>query len=266
MSIIEAIILGAVQGITEFLPISSDGHLVLAGVLLGREEEGTLAMTVLLHLGSLLAIAITFRRDIVALLWPRIDWHAWLVLFVASIPAAIVGFTLKLFIPNSTEAWIEKEVMQSPVWAGFGLLFTAGVLWCAEIKRVPEVGVATVAGSRYWGVLLIGFAQALAMLPGVSRSGSTISLALNLRWLRPEALKLSFLMGLIAIGGAGLIEAKEISNIEPGPGFAGFASSLLFSLVGLNAIKLIVAKSKLRWFACYCAIAGLAALIWLALR
>lgn len=267
MDPLTAIILGAVQGITEFLPVSSDGHIVLAGTLLGLQgEEQSTAVTVLLHLGSLLAIMVVFRADIIRLVWPRLDWHALKLLFVASLPAAVIGLGLKKGIPDTQEAWVEANVLNNPWLAGLGLLFTAGVLWLAERKREAFVTVPTAKGQHFWLVLLVGTAQAFAILPGVSRSGSTICMALILHWVRPEAVKLSFLMGMIAIGGAGLLEARHIAEMEPAPAVAGFAASLVFSLLGLFGVKLVVRKQKLRWFAAYCAVAGVAALAWLALR
>jgi undecaprenyl-diphosphatase len=263
MDVLRAIILGAIQGITEFLPVSSDGHLVILGEILGRElgGEGSTAETVLLHLGSWLAILIVFRADIIKLVWPRFDWHSWSLLVLASIPAAIVGITIKKLLPDAESAWVEHHILQSPWLACFGLLFTACVLWLAEVKRELFVTFELAKGKHFWLVLLVGAAQAFAILPGVSRSGSTICMALMLHWVRSDAVKLSFLMGLIAIGGAGLIEAKEIARIAPAPGIAGFVASLLFSLIGLWAVKLIVQREKLRWFAVYCAVAGLSALV-----
>lgn len=266
MDTLDAIILGAVQGITEFLPVSSDGHLVLISHLLGSDiAQSGMAMTVLLHLGSLLAMLIVFRRDVMALFWPRIDYRKFGLLFLGSLPAAIVGFSIKLGLSDSQEGWLEANVLQSPWLACFGLMFTALVLWLAERPRELRVTLDTVRGRDYWLVSLIGLAQALAILPGVSRSGSTICVALMLYWVRSDAVRLSFLMGMIAIGGAGLIEARHIAHFEAAPAIGGFASSLVFSLVGLLALKLVVARQKLRWFAAYCALAGVAALAWLML-
>jgi len=262
MDVIKAIILGAVQGLTEFLPVSSSGHLVILGEILGRElgGEGSTAQSVLLHLGSWLAILIVFRKDIIKLVWPRFDLRAFALLFLASLPAAIVGITIKKLLPDAQGAWIEHNVLQSPWVACFGLLVTASVLWLAERKRELIVTFEAAKGVHFWLVLVVGVAQMFALLPGVSRSGSTICMALMLRWVKTDAVKLSFLMGLIAIGGAGLIEAREISHIDPAPAAAGFLASLVFSLVGLAGIKLVVQKEKLRWFGIYCAIAGVAAL------
>lgn len=271
MTTLDAIILGAIQGLTEFLPVSSSGHLVLAGALLGyeaSEDPGLLAFEVLLHLGSLLAIVIVFWRDVLKLVYPRLDWHGIALLFVASLPAAIAGIIIKVLLPHSAEAWVEQQVLSSPLVAACGLLLTAAVLWVAEIKREAVITFDSARGPAFWTALWVGLAQMVAILPGVSRSGSTIATALSLKWVRPEAVKLSFLMGLIAIGGAGLIKSRDIKGLaeaDPLPVLAGFLASLVFSIVGLTAIRFIVAKSKLRWFSAYCALAGVAALTWLAL-
>ncbi|MCC6150240.1 MAG: undecaprenyl-diphosphate phosphatase [Planctomycetes bacterium] len=270
----DAIVLGMIQGLTEFLPVSSSGHLVLAGALLGAHSEGAgeadfVAFEILLHLGSLCAIAIVFGRDILRLLFPRIDFHGLKLLFIASLPAAIIGITIKKLLPDASSAWLETHVLSSPYVAACGLLLTASVLWLAGARRDAEVTFENARGPRLWTVFWVGCAQAVAILPGVSRSGSTIATALNLKWVRPEAVKLSFLMGFIAIGGAGLIEARNIGALaqaNPLPMIAGFVSSLVFSIIGLTAIKLIVNKGKLRYFAVYCAVAGVTALAWLALR
>lgn len=264
MDWLNAIILGAVQGLTEFLPVSSSGHLVLASSLLGVRVR--LDMEVLLHLGSLAAILVVFRHDVYALVRPRIDWRGLAVLFVATLPIVAVGLTLKVLLPKEQGQWVQGHVMESPWVASGGLLFTALMLWWAESPRAPFVRMTDVRGSRWWDVALIGVMQAVAVLPGVSRSGSTISAALALRWLRPEAVRLSFLMGLIAITGAGVLEAREIAKIEPVTGACGLLSSFVFSLLGLWAVKLVVQRGKLRWFAGYCALMGVATFLWLVLK
>lgn len=266
MDTFKAIILGAVQGLTEFLPVSSSGHLVLVSHLLGTEiDDGGTAMSVLLHLGSLCAILFVFRRDILALFLPRIDLRKLGLLFLASLPAAVVGIGIKFGLSDAHDAWVERNVLQSPWVAACGLLVTASILWLAERPRTERFTLAQAAPGQTWVVVMIGLAQAMAILPGISRSGSTICLALMLHWVRDDAVRLSFLMGMIAIGGAGLVEARHISEFAPGPAIGGFASSLVFSLIGLLAVRLVVARRKLRWFGVYCALAGVAALAWLAL-
>jgi undecaprenyl-diphosphatase len=272
MTVLEAIILGTVQGLTEFLPVSSDGHLVLMGALLGSNpaaDPNYFAFEVLLHLGSLIAIFIVFARDIIKLVLPRLDFHGLVLLLVASLPAAIAGLTLKVLLPDAAEHWVESNILSSPPLAALGLLVTASVLWMAGARADAEITFENARGPRLWTAFWVGIAQALAILPGVSRSGCTISTALRCNWVRPEAVKLSFLMGFIAIGGAGLIESRKIGALaqsDPAPAIAGFVASLLFSLVGLMAVKYFVIKGKLRYFAIYCAVVGVTALVWLALR
>ena len=176
MEILKAIILGIVQGLTEFLPVSSSGHLVILGEILGRElgGEGSTAQSVLLHLGSWLAILIVFRKDILKLVWPRFDFRAFAMLFIASLPAAIVGLTIKKLLPDAQEQWIEANVLQSPWVACCGLIATALVLWLAERKRQLFVRFETAKGVHFWLVGVVGIAQMIAILPGISRSGSTI--------------------------------------------------------------------------------------------
>lgn len=262
MEVLRAILLGAVQGITEFLPVSSSGHLVILAEILGRElgGESSTAESVLLHLGSWFAILWVFRADVARLVYPRINWRLLGLLFIASVPAAIAGLTIKKLLPGATEAWVEGSILQSPWVACFGLMFTAVLLWLAEVPRRLHVTLLGARGMQYWLVAIIGLAQMVALLPGVSRSGATICTALMLYWVRSDAVRLSFLMGIIAIGGAGLVEAREISSFDAAPAIAGFASSLIFSLLGLWLIKLVVAKEKLRWFSVYCAAAGIVAL------
>lgn len=265
MEVLRAIILGAVQGLTEFLPVSSSGHLVILAEILGRElgGEGSTAESVLLHMGSWFAILWVFRRDLTALVYPRVNWRLLGMLFIASVPAAAAGIAIKMLLPDAGEAWVEANVLQSPWVACFGLMFTAVLLWLAEVPRRLHVTLADARGIQFWLVGLIGLAQMVALLPGVSRSGATICTALMLYWIRSDAVRLSFLMGIIIIGGAGLVEAREISDFDVAPAAAGFLSSLAFSLLGLWLIKLVVAREKLRWFSVYCAVAGVAALVFL---
>jgi undecaprenyl-diphosphatase len=276
MTAFEAMILGAVQGLTEFLPVSSSGHLVLAKELLGLEigEQGSasaVSVMVLVHLGSLVAIATVFRRDVAALLLPRRGFQQWGLLVIASIPAAVAGIGAKVMIPR----WLD-QYEGSPWVACIGLLVTSVVLFvliyvlkkradtptdlssAPEWRKLGRVEAKTAVG--------VGIAQMCAITPGVSRSGSTIATALLLGWGKDDAVRLSFLMGMIAIGGAGLIEARNISELEPVPAVSAFLSSLIFSLLGIWAIKAVVAKAKFGVFAVYTATVGVAGLVWLVLR
>lgn len=276
MTAFEAIILGAIQGLTEFLPVSSSGHLVLAKELLDIEvgdhgSASAVSIMVLVHLGSLAAIALVFRKDVAILLKPRRGLQQWGTLIIASIPAAIAGIGAKVFIPDLLD-----QYEGSPWIACIGLLVTSFVLFVlVRTLRNRADAQSNSPSQPQWGQLRkieaksalgVGFAQMCAITPGISRSGSTIATALMLGWSKEDAIRLSFLMGMIAIGGAGLIEARNISEIDPIPALAAFLSSLVFSLLGIWAIKAVVAKAKFGVFALYTALVGTTGLVWLLLR
>lgn len=293
IDIFSAIVLGAVQGLTEFLPVSSSGHLVLSEHLFGMGHsgdgtggDGMTALNVLVHLGSLLAIVIVLRRDVLSLVWPRPNWRLWALLLYVSIPAAAIGLGVKL--NKNLDAWFELQVLNNPWVAACGLFLTSAVLLWGQRTGKERITLEAMTGAsaenasnagqgmapagyintrrEFWRAGLVGIAQALAILPGVSRSGSTVATGLGIGWERFSAVRLSFLMGCVAIGGAGLIKAKDITEIPAGPALAAFVSSLVFSLVGLTLLRLVVKGRKLGWFALYTALAGTTALIWLLLK
>ncbi len=252
---VAAYILAVVQGITEFLPISSDGHLVIIQSLLGRAEFG-LAFDVALHMGTLFAVVWVFRRDLLDLLRDclagRLQLLIWL--FVASLPAGIVGLLC--------EHWIE-ETFQSRRMAGAGLLVTAAVLLLGERARRARgrEEEATDAPLRLSDALLIGCAQAIAILPGVSRSGSTISVGLMRGLGTAQAARLSFLMSVPAVAGANLLELPKVVE----SGFAGLSRGTMIGavivsgLVGWASLTFLLAmlsRGAFRWFALYCTLVG----------
>jgi len=261
MDAVTAALLGAVQGLTEFLPVSSSGHLVLAKLALGNtaaSAEEDVAFSVLVHLGSLIAILYVFRNDVLRIFWPRFDLQRALFLVWVSLPAIIVGFSLKAFGL--------LDMLNDPWFTVGGLLLTSFALWWAERPREETVHFDELSRRDFWRAGLVGLSQAIAILPGVSRSGSTIATAVTLGWQRSDAVRLSFLMGLIALTGAGVLEAKDISELDPTSGSIGFASSLIFSLIGLTCVKLIVAKRKLRWFAAYTGLLAISVALLLLVR
>jgi undecaprenyl-diphosphatase len=231
-----AIMLGALQGLTEFLPVSSDGHLALAQILFDVEGGG-LGLTVLLHAGTLVATAVVLRADLIPALREGVrglvhpaSWRATaggrdaLVVLVASVPTAAIGLALD----QAVERWIE-----SPLVVGLGFCFTTLVL--ASTRWVRD-GAATHPTAV--GALLLGVAQGLAVLPGVSRSGSTIALALWLGLRRDRAFALSMLMSLPAILGAVLLKVPGLVR-SPGGLEAGLVGALVAALVGVAALLLL---------------------------
>ena len=202
---IQAVILGLIQGITEFLPVSSSGHLVLAQRLLGLREPA-LTFDIALHLGTLVAVLLFFRRDIAGMVQgilgrgPERTSYTWLLVLIilGSVPTAVVGLLFK----DSFEA-----MFASVTAVGVSLLITAALLLAAGLAGRPRRGLEE---TRSWHALLIGLAQGLAITPGISRSGSTISTALLLGLERELAVRFSFLLSIPAILGAVALQALDL--------------------------------------------------------
>jgi undecaprenyl-diphosphatase len=249
--VFESIVLGAIQGLTEFLPISSDGHLALTEMLFDFSTKG-LSLNVMLHVGTLLATLV--------MLWSRVRPALFdglaacvkpslfstvpgardaLVVILASIPTALIGLGLR----HSVERWTE-----SPLAVGLGFLGTSAVLIVSRFAKPGDAEQPSVVGA-----LLIGVAQGLAVLPGLSRSGSTITLALFLGVRRERAFELSMLMSLPAVFGATLLEAPK-AFAEPSlllPAAVGAAVAFLVGLLALGLLRRIVVAGRFAWFAAW---------------
>lgn len=248
---LQVIVLGIVQGISEFLPISSDGHLVIAEHLLGQAFGKKLAegkdLVVMLHLGTLAAIVVVYLRELWAL---RNDVRLCLWIVMATIPAAVVGLTL--------EDWFD-QVFNSPLAAGFGFLVTAVLLITGHVMERGEYTEKTLP----WpAMLLIGCFQALALLPGVSRSGSTIVGGLLTGMDRVSATRFSFVLAVPVTAGAIALTAKHLVEgdhpaLPFGPLLVGIVVSFAVGWLVLNGMIRLVQQRKLPWFAAYCAAAGL---------
>ena len=253
------LILGLVQGLTEFLPVSSSGHLTLFSELLGIKSDD-LTFKVLVHFATAMSTIVVFRKDIASLatgFFKTSDEGAVArkyigLLALSAIPAAIVGLTLKDQI----------ESLDTPHFVGYMLIVTAIIL--AISQKLNSSLEQEVNGGRS---LLIGLSQALAILPGISRSGSTIGAALLLGVSRAEAAKFSFLMALPVILGATLLETKDLLEFgvaASGP-LLGYIAGVIAAFVsGLIACKLMIKLVKgtnLLWFAVYCAVVGILAII-----
>lgn len=259
MSLLEAIIIGIIQGATEFLPISSDGHLVLIPAVFGLSQPD-LVLIGLVHAGTLLAIVGYFARDLWAILKavvaglverkPFADDNArlgWLMV-LGSVPAAIVGLALK--------DWFEQQ-FQSPVVAAVGLLVTAAFLVAGE--RLLR-GDRSIPQLRWLDALIIGSFQVLALLPGVSRSGTTIASGLGRGLDRPSAARFSFLVGLPAIAGAGLLSILDIftaqGSLPIGHYVAAFVAAAGVGYLCIAFLLSWVKRHSLYLFAAYCAVVG----------
>jgi undecaprenyl-diphosphatase len=258
----EALVLGAVQGATEFLPVSSDGHLAVGAMLLGATESAPLAFDVMLHAGTLLATLLVFRADVRDLLrslgravrepraWARdADGRTILAVLVASVPTAAIG----LLLEDAVEGWSTV-----PWIVGVCLLGSAAAVLATRLAR----GQAETLGPG--AALLVGAAQGLAVLPGLSRSGSTIAVAMWLGLSGPAAFRLSFLMSLPAVGGAVLLEARKVDELSGIAAQAAAGAGVAF-VVGIGALLLLrgaVARGKLWAFALYLVPLGVGAILY----
>lgn len=260
MDIVKALVLGIVQGLTEFLPVSSSGHLEIVNHLMGSGEaiDSDLLMVIIAHLGTAFSIVYVFRKDISAITLSLLKFEQGeelnlaLKILISMIPATIVG----LLFENQLEALFASETL---IYVGIFLCCTAVVLWFTP-KTIDKGGRVTLAKS-----VLVGIAQAVAVLPGISRSGMTISAALYLGVDKAKAARFSFLMVLPIIFG------KVILDLASGDLVFNHAATVplltvLFSsfIVGIGACKwmlLIVQKSRLSWFAVYCFILGMVIIV-----
>ena len=257
----QAVLLGLVQGLTEFLPVSSSGHLVVAQAAVGLTAPGVV-VEVLLHVATLLAVVIVYRTRLVELatgcLRGRVAaWRMVGLLALASVPAAVVGLALQDFF---------ERTFDSLLVVGVDFLVTGCILWStrrvAPRASLDEPG-ATAAGA-------IGLAQAVAILPGISRSGTTVAAALWFR-VRPErAAEFSFLMALPAIAGAAVLELRHLSMGADGAGWGPLALGFVVALAsGVFAIRFLVAllrRGAFHRFAPYCWAIGLGTVVWAVVR
>ncbi len=257
MDSIEAVILGIVQGLTEFFPVSSSGHLAIFQTLFGGRVSGGLLFEVALHVATLIAIAFFYRRRIGALVIGVLGREPESTTYVgklalATLPAVAVGLLAKDRI---------AALFSSPVPVGLALLVTGGLVlttrWTAPRARAVTPG---------WGVALaIGCAQAFAILPGISRSGATVALALALGVAPRAAAEFSFLLGIVAITGAAVLMLPELGQAD-GEALVQIGFGAVAALAsGLFAIWLFVRmldRSLFHYWAGYCWVVGGAFLFW----
>jgi len=249
--LLEAAVLGLIQGLTEFLPVSSSGHLALSQKMLGWDSaESNLTFNVAVHLGSLAAVLLFVRREIRAMFTsePRMI----LVAGVATIPVVIAGLTLKDAV---------SSLSLSLFAVGGFLLCTAAFL--ALATRLRD-GARRAAGLPLPRAVLVGLAQAVAIFPGISRSGSTLVGGLAVGLEREQAVRFSFLLAIPAIAGAGLftfLDAERGAVSDWRPLAVGAAVAFASSLVAMRLLVAAVIRRRLGWFALYCAILGATAVL-----
>ena len=267
MSIFEALLLGLVQGITEFLPVSSSGHLAVLEHLWKLPAESRLPLTTMLHGATALAVIFYFApllARIIRGLWasdPARRGSSWRMvgfIVLASIPAGVIGVMFSDMIDRA---------FSSPLLVGLMLLVTGGVLLGTRFAQVGHVGESPSGDSpREVGwvrALLVGVAQTIAILPGISRSGATIASGLHLGMERKEAFEFSFLLAIPAMAGAFLLEVRKVdlAVLSPPALALGMIAAFLAGLGALFALARAVTGRKLYWFAFYCWLAGLATIV-----
>lgn len=281
MTLLKAIIMGIIQGVSEFLPISSSGHLSLMKNVLNMELETGLLFDVLLHLGTLVAIFIAFRTDIKELIVEGFQivgdffinlfrfisnliskdkvkykemvttpYRRFVMLVILStIPTGIIGYTFKDIIESASETLIVP---------GLFLIITAILLLIADYAKEGSKDAKT---ATYKDSLILGLAQGIATVPGLSRSGTTITTGLLCGFEKSFAVKYSFIMSIPAVLGAVLLEAKDIGTVSISQSEVGFyiIGMIVAAVVGYVCIKtmlVLVRGKKFKYFAYYCFVVG----------
>lgn len=261
MTWIEALILGLLQGLTEFLPVSSSGHLELGGVLFGLQDpDAFFTFNIMVHGATFLSVVVVFWKDIRDLIVNlfRFQWNAEtkfaLLLLASAIPVGIVG----LLFEEQIESLFEGRI----VLVGIMLLITALLLFLTRFapKNNKDVNLKS--------ALLIGLAQTIAVMPGISRSGATISTALYLGIERSKAIRFSFLMVLIPVFGANFLKILKMSgdatvvSLGTTPLIVGTIAAFVAGLFACRWMLEIVRKGNIAWFSIYCLAIGLTAIIY----
>ncbi|MDA0771671.1 MAG: undecaprenyl-diphosphatase UppP [Cyanobacteria bacterium] len=257
----DIILLSIIQGLTEFLPVSSSAHLALAPRLLGLTEYG-LDMDAFLHLGTLLAALIYFRKEILAMLSGlviasvakqsskdnKINRKLALAILLATLPAIAVGFSFKDFFGS--------DLVRSSMGIAITLVLGSLLMFVADRYSKKQISNKEITDLGYTEIFFIGIMQCLALFPGVSRSGSTISAGLFATLNREQAARFSFIVGLPAIAGAGLLALKDlltspITNLDYQELGIGFLVSFVAGYLAIDFMIKFLKSNSLIWFIVY---------------
>ena len=262
----QSIILGLIQGLTEFLPVSSSGHLAIGREILGVEASEDLVFEVMVHAATVLATIIVFRKQIWKLLCGLFKFKYndetdyILKICVSMIPVFIVGVFFKDYV---------ESLFGSLLVVGIALIVTAVLLYFSDKASGLRKGAKASAarnGISYGQALTVGLGQAFAVVPGLSRSGTTISTGLLCGMKREDVAQFSFLMVLVPILGEAFLDIVggdiASSSISALPLILGFISAFLSGLFACKVMIALVKRAKLKWFALYCAIVGLLVIGW----
>lgn len=256
MSVFQAILLGLVQGLTEFLPISSSGHLTLFGNLLRVDDSGKVLFFVLLHVATLLSVVVYFFRDLI-----RLRVRDVAMIAIGTVPAVIVGLLAKDVI---------ESLFSMPAIVSVMLMVTGAINIAADKKIAHDLKKTDqektekeVFVTPSWKQsLLIGCAQAAAIIPGISRSGSTVAAGLFQDVPRRRAFTFSFMLSIPAILGAAVLELSDYLSQTDSFSLSmaelfGFGMAFLAGLVSLSIFSTVIKKAKLRWFGYYAIFVGI---------
>ncbi|MBO4888244.1 MAG: undecaprenyl-diphosphate phosphatase [Firmicutes bacterium] len=273
MNFWQAILMGIIQGLTEFLPVSSSGHLVMGKVFFGMNIDTSALFEALLHVGTLGAVFVYFWkdvkmlviealkliRDVVLLIFKKKAWEDYpqrrMVLFIliSSIPTAIIGLLV--------EKYLEDLFFSSVIAVGCALIVTGLILF--SLKKIPA-GKKDLSKMKYKDSIFIGIAQGIATLPGISRSGTTVTAGVFCGLEKDFAFRYSFLVGIPAILGSALLKVLKISSSDlsnMGYYAAGMVVAFALGMVTVHWIGKLLKKDKLHYFGYYCAVVGVAAII-----
>jgi undecaprenyl-diphosphatase len=242
---LEAFILGLIQGLTEFLPVSSSGHLVVLQAIFGAEQQGIL-VEIVVHVATLASVVVFYRKRIGALIVGAVRGHRDAIVYGLKLGVATVPAVLLVLVAGD----LLDSLFESPAAAGVGFLITGAILWSTR-KTAPAAHLSAPG----WGAaLLIGCAQALAIVPGISRSGATVAAALALGIAPLAAAEFSFLMSVIAITGAAVRALPELSSVASGevaPLAIAGVSALVFGVAAIWLFVRLLQRRGFYYFAYY---------------
>lgn len=250
MSIFQSILLGLVQGFTEFLPISSSGHLVLFGSLFNLDENSRLLFFAMLHVATLIAVLIYFFRDLI-----KLTLKDYWIIGLGTLPAVLIGVLFKDFL---------ESLFSYPVLNSLTLVITGMINLVADKKLHTGVADKTESTSLTPGwrsAIMVGIAQAISIIPGISRSGATVAAGVLMDLPRAQAFKYSFFLSIPAILGASLLEIGD--HVRQTNSFSltlaewlGLLAAFIAGLLSLKLFSLVIHQARLKWFGYYVIIVG----------
>ncbi len=250
---LKSILLGIVQGLTEFIPVSSSGHLVLSNYFLNFDIQD-ITFDVMLHVGTVLAVILYFRKDIKSLLislWKfndRSEEHIanrriMLLLIIGTVVTGVIGLSVKGFI---------EAIFYEPLFSAIMIMITGCIIFTADFIKDKKIEVSK---SKIWRIVIIGISQSFALLPGISRSGSTITASLAVGIKRDQAARFSFLLSIPAILGAALLDIRRITSVDNSlylGYFLGTAAAFISGYLVISFLLNLIKKRKLRYISFYC--------------